>query len=390
ESAQNKGISPAQYLKDVSNRAELYRKSDAVAGREEFVKTLNEAMGKSGLHLVIGGKSLGKTKIVQTVVDNAGDEAPLLYVNMRLPSKAQSTDALECLQEEAKRRWTGKNLPFGAERLVAAGSAVVGALGKANLKKSDECDDEEIGEGAVETLLSLFLNITKPEEFIKAFVAATMAAEKVPVMIVDEANIAFPSGNGGNGNGRREEFYETFGGNVFLCHQAVDKLREQFELGQERLFDPFNVRDNAGLDDLVGDPLTRKHMEKLAQKGWSQVEGGAAEAKTESQKGARIIAKKNFGAIIARQTTTFFDEALKEDMFRDPDAVRVLIPPTTYARKCIQRMVDTVKPSNLDFKERLFLWSNHSHHQTTSWSSVGEDGKGGFEFVGNGFQVKDK
>ena len=101
-------------------------------------------------------------------------------------------------------------------------------------------------------------------------------------------------------------------------------------------------------------------MEKLAQKGWSQVEGGAAEAKTESQKGARIIAKKNFGAIIARQTTTFFDEALKEDMFRDPGAVRVLIPPTTYARKCIQRMVDTVKPSNLDFKERLFLWSNHS------------------------------
>ena len=48
---------------------------------------------------------------------------------------------------------------------------------KANLKKSD---DEETGEGAVETLLSLFLNITKPEEFIKAFVAATIAAEKVP------------------------------------------------------------------------------------------------------------------------------------------------------------------------------------------------------------------
>ncbi|CAL1125783.1 unnamed protein product [Cladocopium goreaui] len=415
ESAQNKGISPAQYLKDVSNRAELHRKSDAVAGREEFVKTLNEAMGKSGLHLVIGGKSLGKTKIVQTVVDNAGDEAPLLYVNMRLRSKAQSTDALECLQEEAKRRWTAKNLPFGAERLVAAGSAVLGALGKANLKKSD---DEEIGEGAVETLLSLFLNITKPEEFIKAFVAATMAAEKVPVMIVDEANIAFPNGNGGNGNGRREaayralatfvaltkeqgkasvilvasdyafplglqalgfnkydalntivapeveekpmlfllqewglsqdlaqEFYETFGGNVFLCHQAVDKLRQQFELGQERLFDPFNVRDNAELGDLVRDPLTRKHMENLAQKGWSQVEGGAAEAETESQKGARIIAKKNFGAIIERQTTTFFDKGLDKDMFRDPDAVRVLIPPTTYARKCIQRMVDTVKPS---------------------------------------------
>ena len=214
-----------------------------------------------------------------------------------------------------------------------------------------------------------------------------------------------------------QEFYETFGGNVFLCHQAVDKIREQFELGQERLFDPFNVRDNAGLDDLIGDPLTRKHMENLAQKGWSQVEGGAAEAETESQKGARIIAKKNFGAIIARQTTTFFDEALKEDMFRDPDAVRVLIPPTTYARKCIQRMVDTVKPSNYTSKKdfsfgattrhyepqsfcSLFLnlsgafignanhffsipsrlnMLNARHHHTTSWSSVGEGAKGGQE-----------
>ena len=41
------------------------------------VTQLRQAMGKSGLHLVIGGKSLGKTK---TVVDNAGDEAPLLHV----------------------------------------------------------------------------------------------------------------------------------------------------------------------------------------------------------------------------------------------------------------------------------------------------------------------
>ena len=126
------------------------------------------------------------------------------------------------------------------------------------------------------------------------------------------------------------------------------------------LMEAENRACDTGIDDLIGDPLTRKHMENLAQKGWSQVEGGAAEAETESQKGARIIAKKNFGDIIERQTTTFFDKALKEDMFRDPDAVRVLIPPTTYARKCIQRMVDTVKPSNLDFKERLFFWSNLS------------------------------
>ena len=84
-------------------------------------------------------------------------------------------------------------------------------------------------------------------------------------------------------------------------------------MGKESLFDPFNVRDNAGLGDLVRDPRTRKHMENLAQKGWSPIEDGAAEEETESQKGARIIAKKNFGAIIARQTTTFFDKALDKE-----------------------------------------------------------------------------
>ena len=215
-----------------------------------------------------------------------------------------------------------------------------------------------------------------------------------------------------------QEFYETFGGNVFLCHQAVDKLRQQFELGQERLFDPFKVRGNAGLGDLVRDPLTRKHMENLAQKGWSPIEDGAAEEETESQKGARIIAKKNFGAIIESQTATFFDEALKEDMFRDPDTVQVLIPPTTYARKCIQRMVDTWNQATWTSKKDfsfgatsrhyepqsfccLFLnlsgafigYANHffsirsrlnmlnaRHHQTTSWSSVGEATKGGQEW----------
>ena len=215
-----------------------------------------------------------------------------------------------------------------------------------------------------------------------------------------------------------QEFYETFGGNVFLCHQAVDKLREQFELGQERLFDPFNVRDNAGLDDLIGDPLTRKHMENLAQKGWSQVEGGAAEAETESQKGARIIAKKNFGAIIARQTTTFFDEALKEDMFRDPAAcagfnstnyICTQVHPADGGHGESQAIWTSKKDFSFGATSchyepqsfcSLFLnlsgafigYANHffsirsrlnmlnaRHHHTTSWSSVGEATKGGQE-----------
>ena len=145
-----------------------------------------------------------------------------------------------------------------------------------------------------------------------------------------------------------QEFYENFGGNVFLCHQAIDKLREQFRMGKESFFDPVSVQGNDGLDDLVGDALTRKHMENLAEKGWSPIEGGTAEGETESQQGARVIAKRNFGAIIDKKTTTFLDQALEEEMFKDPNVVRVLFPPTTYARRCMQRMVETMKSSALD------------------------------------------
>ena len=220
-------------------------------------------MGKSGLRLVIGGKSLGKTKIVQTIVDNAGKEAPLLYVNMRLPSKAQSTDALECLQEEAKRRWTAENLPFGAEQLVVGLSAVAEALGKADLKKGEDV------EGGVETLLFSLLRINKPEDFIKAFVVATTAAEKLPVMIVDEANIAFPKGNGGNGNGRREAACRALATFVALTKEqgkaSVILVASEyaFPLGLQVL--GFNKYD--ALNTILAPEVEEKPMLSLL-KGW--------------------------------------------------------------------------------------------------------------------------
>ena len=64
-----------------------------------------QAMNTTGLHLVIGGKSLGKTKMMNTMVDQAGDAA-LLYVNMRLA--LSSGDVLQCLQAEGKRLQEGR------------------------------------------------------------------------------------------------------------------------------------------------------------------------------------------------------------------------------------------------------------------------------------------
>ena len=223
-------------------------------------------MGTSGLHLVIGGKSLGKTKIVKTVIEKVGDGAPLLYVNMRLPSKAQSADALECLQEEARRKWTADNLPFGAEQLMTALSAVLGAFGKADLRRGDD----EVG---VPALLASFLDIKKPDDFINAFVVATTAAEKVPVIVVDEANIAFPNGNGGNGNGRREAACRALATFVALAKEqgkaSVILVASDyaFPLGLQVL--GFNKYD--ALNTIVAPEVEEKPMLSLLQKwGLSQ------------------------------------------------------------------------------------------------------------------------
>ena len=120
------------------------------------------------------------------------------------------------------------------------------------------------------------------------------------------------------------------------------KLLQQFSMGEEDLFDPLSIRADDGLGDLVKDPLTQEHMANLAEKGWSAIEDGSAEEETKSQRAARIIARKNFGAIIDKSTTTFLDEALKQDMFPENVRRRVLIPPTTYTRKCIQWMVKSM------------------------------------------------
>ncbi|CAE7759022.1 unnamed protein product, partial [Symbiodinium necroappetens] len=171
--AQAQRISPEKFLENVSGKAGAYQKSNKIAGRVDFMKSLKEeiqltmslepcqAMKTTGLHLVIGGKSLGKTKIVKTMVDQAGDAA-LLYVDMRLPP-VDSSDALECLQAEAKRRWSTKNVP----PWLPDGAALLGALSAAVARVDFKKD--EVVQGGLAQAFSFLLNIKSPEGFVKAF-----------------------------------------------------------------------------------------------------------------------------------------------------------------------------------------------------------------------------
>ena len=114
-------------------------------------------------------------------------------------------------------------------------------------------------------------------------------------------------------------FYDNFGGDIFLCSQALSQLTVEFSLGDEVDFDSYYMWDNFGLDDLVMDNLTRPHMEKMATQGWSPIDGGDAKTETPSQSAAREIVKMNFGAVIGRKTRLFGHlGSLKKQMFEDP------------------------------------------------------------------------
>ena len=95
-----------------------------------------------------------------------------------------------------------------------------------------------------------------------------------------------------------QEFHGTFGGNIFLCHNAINHLRLSLLSNQVGTFDPFNVLSNDGLDGLAKSALTRPHMENMAKQGWSAIEGGIGQDETPSQRAARTIARMNFGMVI--------------------------------------------------------------------------------------------
>ena len=114
-------------------------------------------------------------------------------------------------------------------------------------------------------------------------------------------------------------FYDNFGGDIFLCSQALSQLTAKLSLGDEVDFDPHDMWDNLGVDDLAMHNLTRPHMEKMATQGWSPIDGGDAKTETPSQSAAREIVKTNFGAVIDRKATLFGHlRSLKKQMFEDP------------------------------------------------------------------------
>ena len=73
-------------------------------------------------------------------------------------------------------------------------------LSKAEARESDQ--GLKVAAAAAATVAAT-MGVKKPSQFVEEFVAAASADGLTPVIMIDEASIAFPDGNGGNGNGRK-------------------------------------------------------------------------------------------------------------------------------------------------------------------------------------------
>ena len=152
------------------------------------------------------------------------------------------------------------------------------------------------------------------------------------------------------------------GGDIYTSKQALDSL-----IRKEDKFDPYVVMTVPGLPSLCKDPEARAHLENIAGQGFSPVE----DVKTD--RGTRMIAKENVGGAINKEATTF---GLPE-IFIDTDRKWAVIPSTYHMCMMIVESHENTPLPSTGKSESEPVWVRQ----------LREDGAGGFELVGNAFQI---
>ena len=139
-----------------------------------------------------------------------------------------------------------------------------------------------------------------------------------------------------------EVFYDYFGGDIYACKLALDKLVQQKEK-----FDPDAVMRCPGLPSCVKDPEARAHLENIAKQGFSFVED------VETDAGAMLIAEKNVGGVIDRGAITFG----LPDIFTGTGYKWALIPSSNHMKWKVARELESVPlpTSGLRFSLILLL-----------------------------------
>ena len=335
------------YLQKIVHRAKAHMASDRLVDRDSAIEALIEAMSENGLlTLVLGGKNLGKTFLVNEAINRCKHrkENKINFVAIDMRSADMCGKRLMAaldLERQKSLRW--------ATRAVQGLRAVIAQV----VNKAIATGTGEAAKSALDVVMQ------EKQITIENFINKTARSGRIPSIVVDEANLALPGISGeantaakaalsaitkwtkettqasimlissefgypfrlmeceldlrtigkvivigevpkddmlqmltsdwGMDDGLANLFHDYFGGDIFTTKRALDKLVQ----GKEA-FNPNAVVDCPGLPSCVKDLEARAHLENIAKDGFSFVED------VETDAGARLIAEKNVGGVIDR------------------------------------------------------------------------------------------
>ena len=195
-------ISTEEYLQLVETRLQKFRQSAHVTDRDLATIRLKKYTELQDVHILLGGKSTGKTKLLKKLCLKYGDDhgAMLVYVNGRGASLSQGLkSALDeiTIDDDDDSFWNGfDSLGFLAGVGICASASVEGfdlatggALGSMAVKAA-----EWAGGGASAALKKLaetvFLKAPDPTEgLIQLLLKVAESKGQSPCLIIDEANL---------------------------------------------------------------------------------------------------------------------------------------------------------------------------------------------------------
>eukprot|EP00434_Breviolum_minutum_P046238 symbB.v1.2.041697.t1/scaffold8516.1/size6640/2 len=151
-----------------------------------------------------------------------------------------------------------------------------------------------------------------------------------------------------------EEFHLYFGGDIDLCKRAVEKLIQKGDS-----FHPItDVFNSGGVSMCANNPAARKHLQNMADQGWSPVKSVDEDA------AAELIAKKNVGGVLPKTAQIFGGP---KDMFADEHEY-ALVPAGTLMRRKIAKALELPLDTSMSAEPK-------------------PDGADGFELTGNAFPI---
>ena len=365
-----------KYLANISMLAENFTNSKEIINRESFQAALRQAMMETKFTLVLGPKSLAKSLIKNHVVmqvENApNSKLTILDVDMRedpdrelfawiferVDNKCQSMQGwweegwgamVKAINVEVQAEASGeKESPKRVLTAVIAelkkkiGNATCIIVDEANLALPG--DDEARAQKA----LQYFVMLTKQQSrasvvLISSEFAYPYRLRNASMNLRDIRNIIIANEIPKDemvelmvtkwkmSQELAEEFHLYFGGDVDVCERAVEKLIQKGDS-----FDPIaDVLGSDGLSMCANNPAARKHLENMADQGWSPVKNVDEDA------AAELIAKKNVGGVLPRRAQVFGGP---KDMFKDQHEY-ALVPAGTLMRwkiaKALELPLDT-------------------------------------------------